>query len=296
MAKTTVMLCQKGTYGQFPPGMLYEPKLDGIRAVATKAGLSVRLLGRSGEEYTKKFPEITHELRNLTPQDFVVDGEVCGKDFNSLAGRVHLEDPFKIGMRSKVEPCTYHIFDLLALDGRRLTELPLVERKKALETLGETEHVRIVRSEPLDALLERVEKQEIEGVVAKQPSSPYEFSRSPNWIKFRPSESQDLPIIGYEESDKPDRPYRSLILQRGDGEVQASSGLSQEDLERTHEMFSRSEIVRTVGRKRYFKHPVGIAEISFYGDGSIPFRFPKVKRLRFDLPDKELEVTDAQEK
>lgn len=139
-----------------------------------------------------------------------------------------------------------------------------------------------MRPEPLETLLERVERHEIEGVVAKKPDSPYELTRSPNWIKFRPSESEDLPIIGYEESDKPDRPYRSLILQRGEKEVQASSGLSQEDLKRTWGLFSRAKVVRAVGRKRYFEVPVGVAEISFYGDGSIPFRFPKVLRIRFD--------------
>lgn len=123
LSKTNVMLCQKGTWGQFPPGMLYEPKLDGLRIVGAKVGLSVRLFGRSGEEYTRQFPEITRELQALTPQDFVPDGEICGKDFNTLAGRVHLEDSFKIALRSKIEPCTYYIFDLLTLNGQKLMSL-----------------------------------------------------------------------------------------------------------------------------------------------------------------------------
>jgi ATP-dependent DNA ligase len=106
-------------------------------------------------------------------------------------------------------------------------------------------------------------------------------------VKFRKEDCLDLPIIGYEDTDKPTRPFRSLILLKDGKEVQASSGLSEADLRMLDEVF-KGKPQRQVGTKRYFDEPVGIAEVKFYGRSpDIPYRFPRVERFRFD---KKIEV------
>jgi ATP-dependent DNA ligase len=275
-----VMLCERGEWGRFPSGWITEPKLDGTRALAVKQGSHVKLVNRRGFDYAERFPEIVGDLKSYS-HSLVLDGEIVSKDFTSLAQRAHLTDRLKIELLSKVQPCNYVVFDILEVDGHRLTELPLVERKEFLKALGEREHVRVIRPAPLETLIKRVEAGEIEGIVAKDPSSTYEFKRSPSWIKFRRETTLDLPIIGYEDTDKPTRPFRSLILLWNGREVQASSGLSEADLKMLDEVF-RGKPQRVVGTKRYFDGPVGIAEIRFYGSSDISYRFPRVERLRFD--------------
>lgn len=275
-----VMLCEKGEFGRFPD-WFYEQKFDGARAVAGKVGDRVKLVSRHKTDFTNSFPEIVADLKSYS-HDFILDGELVCKDYSTLAGRTHLEDRFKIEMRSKVEPATYYVFDVIMLDGARLDRFPLVDRKKILYGMGERGRVKIVRPEPLEALLERVERKEIEGVVAKNPNSFYEFRRSPAWVKFRKEQVEDLLVIGYEDSDKkPTRPYRSLILKRGDKEVQASSGLSEADLELTSKLFA-NEPKRKVGTKWYFEKPHFVAEIGFFGGSEIPYRFPKVVKLKLE--------------
>jgi bifunctional non-homologous end joining protein LigD len=289
MTQQIVMLCERGEWGSFPQGpeWIYETKFDGIRLLASKYGTAVRLVGRSGEDYTDKFPEVVSDLREYQ-RDFVLDGELCSLDgdFRTISGRVHLQDRFKIELNARANPAAYFVFDLLKLDETYLVKQPLRERKRLMEQLGEKTHVKIVRPQPLEELIKRVEAQEIEGIVAKDLNSTYELRRSPNWRKFRPAEGFDLPIIGYEESDKPERPFRSLILLWKGRELQAASGLTEQDLRYAFQKFSEAKIARTVreaGRnKRYFETPIGEAEVVFTSTPNLPVRFPRVVKIKFD--------------
>jgi ATP-dependent DNA ligase len=279
----TVMLCDKGVWGEFPAGWLYEKKLDGARALVAKYGNEVKIVGRKRTDYTPKFPEIVADLKTYPNELVILDGEIVGKDYSTLAGRTHLEDKFTIELRSKVEPCDFYAFDILAFDDiSEIYDLPLSARKEILYKLGERGHIKIVRPQPLGELLTLVEAGRIEGIVAKDPHSPYQLRRSPAWVKFRKEQVEDLQVIGYEDTDKPTRPYRSLILARGGREVQASSGLSEADLELTSQLFAK-EPKHQVGTKWYFDSPHIIAEIGFYGGTEgIPYRFPKVVKLKLE--------------
>jgi len=289
MTQPIVMLCERGTWGSFPqgPDWIHEIKFDGIRILAAKQEQTVKLVGRSNEDYTSKFPEIVEDLLSYQ-HDFILDGELCSADgdFRTIAGRVHLKDAFKININAKANPAIYFVFDLLNLDGTYLVKHPLRARKQALETLGERGRVKIVRPQPLDELIGLTKAQKIEGIVAKNLNSAYELRRSPNWIKFRPAEGFDLPIIGYETSDKPDRPFRSLILLWKGKELQAASGLSEQDLQYAFQKFLEAKIARTAreaGRnKYYFETPIGEAEVVFTSTPNLPVRFPRVMKLKFD--------------
>ena len=284
-----VMLCQRGTWGAFPqgPNWIFEPKLDGIRLLSAKVGGEVKLVGRSGEDYTDKFPEVVADLLSY-PGDFILDGELCSPDgdFRTIAGRVHLRDRFRIELASKASPAVYFSFDVLKVGEELVGSLPLRRRKEILEEMGERGRVRLVRPLPLDELLRLVGEQRIEGIVAKNLDSPYRFERSPHWVKFRPAEGFDLPIIGYETSDKPERPFRSLILLWRGRELQASSGLGEEELRQAFERFRTAQVVRVTregGReKRYFASPLGQAEVVFTSTPNLPVRFPRVIRLKWD--------------
>src|SRR5258706_10324257 len=76
------------------PGWQYEPKWDGFRCIASRAGRKVELLGRSGKSLARYFPDIVEVLLALKPTRFTIDGELVtpvGKtlSFEALQLRLH---------------------------------------------------------------------------------------------------------------------------------------------------------------------------------------------------------------
>src|SRR4051812_28712525 len=123
------------------PQFVYEPKYDGIRAIAEIAGASVRLWSRLGNDKTNQFPEIARALQKWAGKRkaaVVLDGEIVALDangeptgFQALQGRIHLIDASK----PSAAKTAFIAFDLLQ-DGRSdLRDRPLTERRAALEKL-----------------------------------------------------------------------------------------------------------------------------------------------------------------
>src|SRR5512139_2184311 len=72
----------------------YEPKWDGFRCLAFKAGEAVDLRAKSGKPLGRYFPEVVTLLRNLAAERFVLDGELLieldgANSFDALQMRLH---------------------------------------------------------------------------------------------------------------------------------------------------------------------------------------------------------------
>ncbi len=106
----------------------------------------------------------------------------------------------------------YHVFDVLWLNGRDLTPLPLIERRVTLHGL----HLR----PPLHAVVEvegarpweRACREGWEGVIAKRRDSPYEHRRSPHWLKMKCEASQELVIGGFTDPQGARQGLGALLL------------------------------------------------------------------------------------
>jgi bifunctional non-homologous end joining protein LigD len=154
------------------PGWTFERKFDGIRLIAFKQGDDVRLFSRTRHE--QHLPAIAAAVAALPARDAILDGELT---WDRHSG--------------------YHVFDVVWLDGRDLTALPLVERRRLLDAL------------PLRAPLHRVSRLDDpepwaraaaegwEGVIAKRLDSPYEQRRSKHWLKMKCELSQDFVVGGF---------------------------------------------------------------------------------------------------
>src|SRR5262245_58448128 len=59
------------------PGWQFEPKWDGFRCLAFRAGSEVDLRAKSGKPLTRYFPEVEEMLGALKPKLFVIDGELA---------------------------------------------------------------------------------------------------------------------------------------------------------------------------------------------------------------------------
>jgi DNA ligase D-like protein (predicted ligase)/DNA ligase D-like protein (predicted 3'-phosphoesterase) len=177
---------------------LFEIKWDGVRAIATVAGM-VSLRSRNEIELAGQFPELA-ELNLLAPHT-VLDGEIVvmsgGKpDMQALLSRLQGKKP-----GSGAAPVTYIVFDILERDGKDLTGLPLSERREQLKA-AVREGPHVVISEPLmdrgEDYYHAAVAQGLEGVMAKRKDSRYEPGlRSGTWLKIKAQKSCDCVIAGY---------------------------------------------------------------------------------------------------
>src|SRR6202023_803718 len=119
----------------------FEFKWDGIRAEAYVEGGTVRLLSRSGENVTPRYPEIHPMGRALGSKEVILDGEIVALDdkgrpsFEEIQQRMGLTSESEIRRKMKEVPVTYMLFDLMWQDGHSLLKETYVTRRKQLEAL-----------------------------------------------------------------------------------------------------------------------------------------------------------------
>jgi len=205
---------------------VYEPKYDGIRALAALEpganGPSVLLLSRLGNEKSAQFPEIVRGLKERFRRrtgPLVLDGEIVALDendaptsFQHLQGRIH--DLSGTGDA----PVAFILFDLLRDGDEDLRDLPLSERRERLtKLLGRSASSRLRLSEQAQgdgrALWQQAMSQGWEGLIAKRISSPYRTGkRSPDWIKLKLVAEQEFVIGGWTEARGTRAYFGALLL------------------------------------------------------------------------------------
>lgn len=183
--------------------LAYEIKFDGIRAIAIKRDSSVELLSRNRKSLTRSFPELTDAIRALPCAYAVLDGEIVALDEEGRSS-FQLMQPFIHGRQSRGDqpPIAFYLFDLLNLEGRDATGLPLQQRKEILEALLPKGDPRLRFSVSFHkspaTLLREVKRLGLEGIIGKQPDSRYEpGKRSGAWIKLKCVNEQEFVIGGY---------------------------------------------------------------------------------------------------
>jgi bifunctional non-homologous end joining protein LigD len=185
----------------------YEVKWDGIRALGYARGGRWSMLSRRQEDVTARYPELEGIAEALADHDAVVDGEVVALDadgrprFQLIQSRMGLTSAAAVQAKMKRQPVDYVIFDLLHLDGRRVRDLPYLQRRALLEDLGLDGPRWRTPAYRLDGgadLLEAARRQGLEGIVSKRAGSPYRpGKRTGEWIKTRVWRRQEFVIGGY---------------------------------------------------------------------------------------------------
>ncbi|HSL21487.1 MAG TPA: hypothetical protein VK886_08125 [Vicinamibacterales bacterium] len=154
------------------PDWVFERKFDGIRLLAYKRGAEVQLYSRN--RLPQNLPAVADAVAKLPADEVILDGEV------TWDGR-----------------SAYHVFDILWLNGRSVTALPLEERRALLEALPFEPPMRSVALVDDDVPWERARRERWEGVIAKRRGSPYEHRRSKHWLKMKCEASQELVVGGF---------------------------------------------------------------------------------------------------
>ncbi|TPK90273.1 DNA ligase D [Mesorhizobium sp. B2-4-17] len=195
---------------------LHEVKFDGYRMQAQIAGTDVRLLTRTGLDWTKKFGDpIVAELAGLKCSDAIIDGEIVVLADSGVSSFALLQQDLSARRTNRF---IYYVFDLMRLNGQDLRREPLVDRKQALQELlaGQPQDSAVRFSdhfaEPGKVMLEHACRMGLEGVVSKRADASYRGGRGPTWVKSKCTARQEFVIGGYLPSDKTGRGLRSLLV------------------------------------------------------------------------------------
>lgn len=199
---------------------LHEIKFDGYRLQARIEAGKVRLLTRSGLDWTQKFgKKLVAALLSLPSTTALIDGELVVETGNGASDFSALQADLSTG---RTERFVFYAFDLLHLDGYDLRTASLVSRKGLLEKLvhGKTDMVRYSShfEENGDLVLRHACRLSLEGVVSKLKDAPYRGGRTRNWIKSKCSARQEFVVAGYVPSTTSSKAIGSLVLGAYTGE------------------------------------------------------------------------------
>ena len=210
------------------PGWVFEIKYDGVRVVAERHGEDVRMFGRSGEDITARYPEVTEALQGLQVEDFVLDGEIVAYDgtgrpsFGRLQKRMLLTKPRDVAAAMARVPVRAVFFDCLGLEGHDLRTLELIERKECLARVLPPAGVAQAGDHIAEhgaAFFEAASEMGLEGIVAKRAASRYVGKRSTDWIKIKCQRRQEFVIGGYTAPRGGGRHFGALHVGVYDGDT-----------------------------------------------------------------------------
>jgi ATP-dependent DNA ligase len=200
---------------------LYEPKWDGFRAIVFRGDTDVHIQSRDLRPLDRYFPELHDTLLHGLPPGSVFDGEIViatkrGLDFDALQLRLH-PAASRAAKLAKETPASFVAFDLLAIDGRDIRDVPQHERRTRLERafahaapplhLTPMTRDRELAREWLD----RFEGAGLDGVIAKPSGGIYEPGVRA-MIKVKHVRSADCVVAGFRWHKKGSGIIGSLLL------------------------------------------------------------------------------------
>jgi ATP-dependent DNA ligase len=155
------------------PEWIFERKFDGIRMLAYKDESDVRLFSRN--RLPQHMPAISEAIAKLPHHRLILDGEITWR-----GGKVR-----------------YHVFDVMWIDDRDVTSLPLHERRQLLAEMQLKPPLESVDLVTDASPWERAQQEGWEGVIAKRRDSVYEQRRSKQWLKMKCELRHEFVVGGF---------------------------------------------------------------------------------------------------
>jgi len=193
---------------------LHEIKFDGYRLQARIEAGKVRLLTRTGLDWTGRFGlQVPVALAALPVTNALIDGELIVENGQGASDFSALQADLSAGRSDRFR---FYVFDLLYLDGRDLRDLPLSERKASLQTLIPADQALVQFSADFDAagamILRHACRLGLEGVISKRRNAKYRSGRHKDWLKSKCALRQEFVIAGYVPSSSSRQAVGSLVL------------------------------------------------------------------------------------
>ena len=302
--KLAPMLAEATDDARTDPNWLYEPKLDGYRAVAFIEKGKARLISRGGLNISAPYPDVIGNLEQQCVSSMVLDGELVaysldGKpSFGALQKRAQLKTAREIASAQSESRIAFVCFDLLHFAGINVRACPYVERRRYLaQCLLPMEHVQLVHvASDAEVLYDAALALGFEGIVAKRKDSPYlPGKRSAAWLKLKATHSEEFVVGGYTQGRGSRASLGALLLGTWEGKQlryvgHVGSGLDEATVEalkpqlgelarKTHPFSMKPDLHRPT----QWVEPKVVVEVAFQSrTESGMLRAPVFLRLRED--------------
>jgi bifunctional non-homologous end joining protein LigD len=203
---------------------LHEIKFDGYRTIAHVIDGKVKLITRSGIDWTKRYGDLPKEFAKLPVKQAIIDGEIVVLDEKGISRFSALQDALSEGAGSKLH---FYAFDLLYLDGHDLRGAELTDRKQLLSQLlgGHISGRSAIQlSDHVEgdgeALYEQASALGLEGIVSKRTNATYQSGRTSTWVKVKAKPVGDFVIAGYTVSAAAEGLASLALAEFVDGELE----------------------------------------------------------------------------
>ena len=280
---------------------VHEIKYDGYRIGCRIDRGKITLLTRNENDWTEAFSEIVEAAKAMKIDRGLIDGEACVVLPDGRTSFQALQEALKrVGTRH----IEYFVFDVLHLNGRDLTTVPLTERKSVLEQALRKSKSRVIRlSEHLDGAGKDVFREAcrlgLEGIVSKRRDSLYEHGRTRAWLKTKCLKRQEFVIGGFTDPDGSRVGLGALLVGVYDNNHlryagKVGTGFTASVLTELRKMLDRLEQSEcpftpkpagSLGGQVHWVKPELVGEVAFTewtNDGKI--RHPSFQGLRKDKP------------
>lgn len=273
---------QLATLSKAPPAgdrWVHEIKLDGYRMQARIEKGRVQLLTRNGLDWTHRMAGVAEAASQLPVKNAIIDGEVVVLNADGTSSFADLQAAFQEGSKHHL---IYFAFDLLHVDGHNTRELPLIERKKILQSvLAESQTLETLRmSEHLTGDAQQIFHKACElgteGIISKLADGMYSTGRGGSWLKSKCYQEQELVVGGFTLPTNGIRGVGALVLgyyrdgkliyagRTGTGFTQKTHKMLRDKLEKLRSAKNPfSEIPRDALRGSIWVKPELVAQVSF---------------------------------
>ena len=249
-----------------------EYKLDGERAQIHKKGDEIIIFSRSLEKITQYYPDIVEKIPNLLICDeCILEAEVVAinedtGNFLPFQELMHRRRKYKLEKAVSDYPITVNFFDILFLNGKKIIDLPYIERRNSLlKIVKDDKFVKVIPMSIIKnegdvlEILENSINSGCEGLMLKMLQSPYRAGmRGSNWLKLKREyqnelgDSLDLIVIGafFGKGRRTGR-YGTLLLASYNSEndtfpsiCKVGTGFTDESLDQLYQILSPNVTIK----------------------------------------------------